>query len=143
MVATAVLALFLAFFAYPARRQRMAALWVENQGGTLSFRDEFALPEGIDPLSVGTGSIWVRERPVPDWVLSVFDLHYFWDVTEVDLSGRHLTSIDALANLPELEWLDVRETDLTDAQIEQLRVALPKCEILSGAHEMSADPFVR
>ena len=143
MVATALCALLLAFFANRARRQRVATQWVEKQGGIVSFRDQFALPEGVDPLAVGTGSIFIREPPVPGWVLSMFDIHYFWEVTEVDLAGRNITSIDALTDLPELEWLDVRETKLTDAQLEQLHVTLPKCEILSGAFEMSSDPFAQ
>lgn len=143
MIATACFAFVLAFASSRASRQRRATLWVESHGGVVSFRDQHKLPENIDPLSIGTGSIFIREPPVPNWMLRLFDIHYFWDVTEVDLAGRNIKSIDLLTDLPELEWLDLRDTNLADEQLERLHAAIPGCEILSGPFELEGDPFAQ
>ncbi|MEO1529534.1 MAG: hypothetical protein AAFX06_29270 [Planctomycetota bacterium] len=97
----------------------------------------------MDPLSISPSSLCARQRPVPDWVLRVFDIHYFWDITEVDLAGRNITTLDPLTALSELEWLDLRDTNVTEEQLERLRAALPECEVLSGELEANDDPFAR
>ena len=50
-------------------------------------------------------------------------------VTQMDLSGAENPDVDSICALIHLEKLDLRETGLSIAQYEQLRKALPTCEI--------------
>ena len=52
------------------------------------------------------------------------------DVTQLDCSGRILAEPEKLMELTALQKLDIRNTGLTAAQYDQLRSALPDCEIL-------------
>lgn len=48
----------------------------------------------------------------------------------LDLSGRQLTEIEKLQELTAVKTLNLRDTGLTIGQYQQLRQALPECEII-------------
>ena len=53
-------------------------------------------------------------------------------LTELILSGNQLTDVKGLEKLTQLEILELENNpDLTKAQIDELKKALPKCDILS------------
>ena len=52
------------------------------------------------------------------------------DVTVLDYAGKPLPELEKIKELTALEKLDVRNTGLSTAQYEDLRNALPGCEIL-------------
>lgn len=51
-------------------------------------------------------------------------------VTQMDLRGQTLPDLEQLAQMTQLEYLDLRETGLTEAQYRMLAEKLPSCEIL-------------
>ena len=52
---------------------------------------------------------------------------------ELNLSDNKLTDVKGLEKLTQLKELDLKDNpDLTKAQIDQLKKALPKCEIRSN-----------
>ena len=54
-------------------------------------------------------------------------------VTRLSLLGNQLTSVKGLENLTKLRQLYLRSNpDLTKAQIDELKKALPKCKIYSN-----------
>lgn len=55
---------------------------------------------------------------------------YSRELTELDLSGVQLTEVDKLAKLPQLKQLNLEGTGITGAEFDQIRQALPECEIL-------------
>ena len=51
----------------------------------------------------------------------------------LSLSNNQLTDVKGLEKLTQLEWLYLNNNpDLTKAQIDELRKALPKCKIKSN-----------
>lgn len=54
---------------------------------------------------------------------------YARDITALDLNGTAQPEIDKIAELTDLESLDLRNTGLTATEYEQLRAALPDCVI--------------
>lgn len=56
-------------------------------------------------------------------------IEYPLDSTTLDLSGTVLTEAEKLAQLQQLQQLDLRNTGITAAQYEMLHGALPGCEI--------------
>ena len=54
-------------------------------------------------------------------------------VKMLNLGGNQLTSVKGLEKLTELRWLNLlNNPDLTKAQIDELKKALPKCRIISN-----------
>ena len=51
------------------------------------------------------------------------------DLTVLDCSGKPVADLDKIAELTGLEELDLRNTGLTAAQYEELKEALPNCQI--------------
>ena len=60
-------------------------------------------------------------------------LEKFTQLEELDLTDNLLTSVKGLEKLTKLKFLELRGNhDLTKAQIDQLKKALPKCRISSN-----------
>ena len=51
-------------------------------------------------------------------------------VTQMDLRGQELPDLEQLAQMTQLEYLDLRETGLTTEQYLALEEQLPNCEII-------------
>lgn len=69
-------------------------------------------------------------RPKQDQTVLMIDgTPYPRDAVTLDLSGTPLAEAEKLAELTQLQQLDLRDTGITAAQYESLRTALPGCEI--------------
>lgn len=55
---------------------------------------------------------------------------YLRTTTELDLSGKPVSELEKLKELTALEQLNLRDTGITVAQYDDLKAALPNCEIL-------------
>ncbi len=53
-------------------------------------------------------------------------------LTSLNLSGNKISSVTQLMQIPTLTYLDLTGNPLSEKQIEDLRTALPKCEIIFG-----------
>lgn len=53
--------------------------------------------------------------------------------TSLDLSGSSIGELDKLKELTEMEKLDLRDTEITTAQYDDLKAALPDCDITWSA----------
>lgn len=42
------------------------------------------------------------------------------------------SDLEALANFPELEYLELNDTKVSEAGIDKLKAALPKCQIVEN-----------
>ena len=62
--------------------------------------------------------------------LTVNDTPYSRDITRLDLSGTTSPELEKLAELPELQQLNLRDTGISIEEYEAVRAALPDCEIL-------------
>ena len=58
------------------------------------------------------------------------NVQYPRDLTRLDLSGSPIDRPEQIPRLTRLEWLDVRNADLSPQDYEMLRTALPECDIL-------------
>ena len=57
-------------------------------------------------------------------------LMYLRSLEVLDLSGNRLTSVSPIKQIPTLTWLKLTGNPLSEEQIEELRAALPDCEII-------------
>lgn len=55
---------------------------------------------------------------------------YDKDLTSIDLRGTQGVDVDRLCRMKSLELIDLRDTQVTTKQIEQLNSRLPECEVL-------------
>lgn len=62
-------------------------------------------------------------------VILIGGTEYSRELTELDLSDTSLTEVDKLAELTQLQQLDLRNTGITADQYKVLQAALPGCEI--------------
>lgn len=62
--------------------------------------------------------------------ISIDEVEYRRDITELDLSGQTIVELEKLQELTALQQLNVRDTGITTDQYEDLRYALPECRIL-------------
>ena len=61
--------------------------------------------------------------------VTVDGTRYFRYVQELDLSGRPLEQAERLTDFPQLRFLDLRGTGISNEEGWKLRQALPECEI--------------
>ncbi len=75
------------------------------------------------------------EPPGPQWLRNLLGLDYFDDVVFVwlNLEGTQVTDVTPLSGLTSLQRLDLDGTQVGEEAVDQLRSALPKCEILWSA----------
>ena len=57
-------------------------------------------------------------------------LMYLRSLEVLDLSGNNLSSVSPIKQIPTLKWLKLSGNPLSEEQIEELRAALPECEII-------------
>lgn len=140
VAALTVLAVLLGWHARQAAIQRNAVRWVEEHDGYVIYRYEHEAT--IDPLDMPTASIVIPDPPIPEWVLHLMDIHFFSDVVEVHLFSRDLEELSPLYVLRDLTYLDVSRTSISKEEVEELKEALPACEVDVGQQETpNLDPF--
>lgn len=61
--------------------------------------------------------------------ITIGDVDYRRDVTSLDLSGQTITDVDNLAELKNLQTLNLQNTGITLEQYDMLQAALPACNI--------------
>jgi hypothetical protein len=124
------------------RNDRTAAEWVFRLGGTVKVRDE----ERVDPASAQM-SVSVLDLP-QEFRLTGISVRDCAEVNDTELaelevmagspfletlglSGTPISnaSLDLLKTFTLLKTLDVRRTKLTAGAIDELRSALPRCQI--------------
>ena len=108
LIVVPVLAVPLGWVGWKKGQERATITWVEEMGGQIGFlfrNDE--------------RSWW--EESTDKW----FGERVWW----VDLINTQVTDLSPLAELKNLDWLDLSNTQVSDEQVQELRQALPHCEI--------------
>ena len=71
----------------------------------------------------------IGKMGLSDAVRSLLHRTHTTNLQRLDLNGTEISSLASLAGLKNLTSLDVRNTQLSDQDIEQLRNTLPNCQI--------------
>ena len=136
-----VFCVWLGWTVHQARNQKEAVEWVREMGGSVDYDFE----------RVDEHSFFAAEPPGPQWLRDLLGVDFFQEVTVVRLAYTKasdltplakLTSLQALyldraqvsdltplAKLTSLETLWLNETQASEEQVEELRQALPNCDI--------------
>ena len=112
------------------RRQRAAIAWVEKMGGTVAFvsvEETSWWREWTDKLfGPSVREVDLRGTPVTDLSplagLKNLDLLY--------LRNTQVSDLSPLAELKNLKWLLLGNMSVSDEDVQELRQALPNCEII-------------
>ena len=97
------------------RRQESAVAWVEAVGGRVA--------DGYERDRKGrwighwdNAGDWVSDAEPrgPKWLRELIGDEYFLTVVEVDLRGTAATDLFPLTELPDIEWLFARNSNITD-----------------------------
>jgi len=102
-----------------AERQRKAVEAIRKAGGIVRY--DYEMDEGGN-----------AEPPVPTWLMRLVGDDYFADVAAVGYVRREGIDdvlLEHIKGLTELEFLLLHETDITDEDLNELREALPNCDI--------------
>ena len=90
------------------RRERALITWVEEMGGKVASRSRIEETSWWEELT----DKWFGER-----------------VRFVSLKDTQVNDLSPLAELKNLEWLFLYNTQVSDEHVRELRQALPNCEI--------------
>ncbi len=123
------------------RREKVAIAWVEEMGGKVSF--DFKDSSGVEKSWLErTKDIWLGKS-----VVSVSSQSMVVNSDLLPLSAlKNLTilylrtsasDLSPLADLKRLKYLDLYETKVTRERIDELKLALPTCLILT---DLATDP---
>ncbi len=116
LIILTILCVWLGWFLYRVEQQRSSVHWIEQQGGFVyyGYESRIRFPDDFDYLSLSPSSVFVREPPVPDWLLHILDIHYFSDVVGVDLVDTQVSDLKPIAGLRNLETLQISDTQVSD-----------------------------
>jgi hypothetical protein len=90
-------------------------------------RNQLTSVKGLENLTQLT-ELWLHGNKLTD----VKDLEKLTQLTHLGLEGNQLTGVKGLEKLTQLTYLALRDNPaLTKAQIDELKMALPKCKIFS------------
>ena len=134
-----LISFYVAWLVHRAERQRAAVHWIEANGGSVTFRyekvpAEYNMHEGGRPQ--------LPHPPVSEWVLRFLDIHFFSDVVGVNLESCEVRDVSPLYALSELTYLNIGDTGISENDVNELKVALPDCEIIPPDTIPVLDPFV-
>lgn len=87
--------------------------------------------KNLEKLSVGCGS-----------TLDISYLKGLKKLTYLDLHDCKIDDIDVLTNLKKLESLTVKGTGISKADVEELRAALPDCEIIADDYDYEYEDVI-
>lgn len=111
LLLTTVFCIWVAVKVHRVNQQKEAVAWVTGVGGTVSYDYEIGNPAAWNP-------------PGPDWLRKLLGIDYFATVNVVELP-YDTTDISPLANLSNLEYLLLSETQVSDltplAQLTELK----------------------
>lgn len=98
-----------------ARRQKEAIEAIRRLGGEVHFEYEY---DSEVRMYINDEKI-----PGPAWARAVVGDDFFRTVSHVSFYNGHTASLDLkyLEDLPQLEYLDIRDLDVTDSGVEHLR----------------------
>ena len=154
LIFTLIIAVGCAWLASKKQRERQAVKLILSKGGQVGFDyQKWTTPAGQK------GFLPTKEPPGPAWLRAILGNDFFGEVvfvffdynkpsnlTDADLESlKHLTQIEQLwlpgsnvtdaglvhlRGMTKLRYLDFRGSSVTDAGINDLKKALPNCDIV-------------
>ncbi len=114
------------------RREKVVVAWIEQMGGEVYFLNYFPVDKRIWWKKTKGKWFGERVRIVDLYASEVIDLSPLAELKNVEmleLSNTTVTDLSPLAELKNLKEVYLRFTQVSEEHLEELRLALPYCEI--------------
>jgi hypothetical protein len=135
MIFTAVVAVGCGWLATKIEKKRREQQTIElilSKGGHIGF--DYQRVDDLDGFILGKAWHIGGEPSAPRWLQSIFGENFFSEVQFVYFDRENSASwtdaeMENLKYLSQLEELQLREVQVSDAEIKELQKALPNCHI--------------
>lgn len=105
VIVLTILCVWIGWYLLRVEQQREAVKWVLENGGTVDYDYEFDLN---DVFIIGS------QPSVPKWLYNMLGVDYFSSATQVRAASTRVSDVTSLANLKNLKYLHLGNTQVND-----------------------------